>query len=127
MKLSKQQGRAAILCVRSISAAILIGFGLGSPVSMQVLQAAELLTVLVNTIMALLVLSLLFLVAGNALWSTGLPRGPKPLTPLQSTLSGVIFATELAAFALIGWWFTLGLRVTAFVFIKVMPLEESAE
>lgn len=126
MKLSKQQGRAAILCIRAISAAILISFGLGYPVSMQVLQAAELVTVLVNTIMLLLVLALIALLAGEAFMSTGLPPAPKPRAPLETAISGLIFATELAAFALIGWWFTLGLRVTAFVFIKLTPHEEPA-
>lgn len=126
MKHSKEIGPMAILCVRAISAAIITVYALGHPIPMQALQLAELLTVCINTAFLLLAVGTLAIVLGHVLLSSGLPKAPKKRTPPLIAILGLLFAFELAAFALIGWWFTLSLRVTAFVIVKTTPYEEAA-
>ena len=102
----KKLSTIAILSVRFVCAAIIIGFALGYPVHMQVLQLAELVTVCISTLLLLGAIALLGIVAGHAYLGTGLPKAPKPRTPTLTVILGLVFALELAAFALIGWWLT---------------------
>ena len=126
MKATTKPGPVAVLCVRAISAAIIIAFALGYPIPMQTLQLAELLTVCINTAFLLLAVGMLAIVAGHVFMSTGLAKAPRPRSPLLKAAFGLVFAFELAAFALIGWWFTLALRVTSFVIVKTTPHEKEA-
>lgn len=123
---TKKHGPVALLCVRAISAAIIIAFALGYQIPMQTLQLAELLTICINTALLLLSVSMLAVVVFHVLMSTGLAREPRPRSPLRKAAFGMVFSLELAAFALIGWWFTLALRVTSFVIVKTAPYEKEA-
>ena len=118
-------GAIAVLCVRALSAAIIIGFALGYPIRMQTLQAAELVTVCINTVLLVLTIGLLAILAGHALLSTGLPKAPTKRTPTWTVIFGFVLALELSAFALIGWWFTLAVRVTYFVIVKTTTYEKA--
>lgn len=116
----------AVLCMRAISAAIIIAFALGYPIPMQTLQFAELVTVCINTVLLVLTIGLLAILAGHALLSTGLPKAPTKRAPTWTVIFGFVFALELAAFGLIGWWFTLGVRFTSFVIMNTAPYEKEA-
>lgn len=125
MKLKKEIAHLAIFGARAASAATVISYALGYQVPIVALQGAELLTVCLNTILLLMSVAGLLLLVGHSLYGTSLAKPPKEQAPLLKALLGLTFACELAAFALIGWWFTLGIRVTAFVIVKTMPREEA--
>jgi hypothetical protein len=118
-------GVIAILCVRALCAAIIIAFALGYNVRVQVLQVAELVTVCLNALYIVMALLSLGIIVGHGLLGTGLPKPSAPRTPLQKLAFGMAFALELAAFGLIGWWFSLGVRITAAVIQTTMPRDAS--
>ena len=123
MTSSKKLTTIAILGARAISAAIITGHALGYPIPIVGLQIAELVTVCINTALLVLAVGLLVIVASHALLSTRLIKPPPKRTQLQTIIFGMVFALELAAFALVGGWFTLGLRVTSYVIVKATPYE----
>lgn len=126
MKLKTERGPLALLTVRAASAATIIGYALGYQVPIVALQGAELVTVCLNTIWLLISFAVAAIAVSHQLYGTGLTKPPRTRSPLLKAVFGTVFACELAAFALIGWWFTLGLRVAARVIINSMPHEEPA-
>lgn len=110
-------GSIAVLCARTLCAAIIIAFALGYPIGVQTLQVAELATVCFNTLILLMIAGMLAVVVLHTFMGTGLPKFEKR-TPTWEAVFGMVFALELAAFGMIGWWFTLGLRITAIVIVK---------
>ena len=91
------------------------------------LQGAELVTVLSNTAGAVFIFLSFILILSHVLIESALPKAPEPRTAIQNIVCGVLFATEIAAYALIGWWFTLILRVFANVVAHTMPREKVNE
>ena len=117
------KGPIVLWGARVLSAGVVTAFALGYPVPVPVLQMAELLTVGVNTLLSFAVLCLAIVVLSHAFFGTRLVKNPKR-EPRVKTALGPVFALELAAFALIGWWFTVALRVAVLVVLKTAPYEK---
>lgn len=117
------KGPIVLWGARVLSAGVITTFALGYPVPVPVLQMAELLTVGVNTLLSFAVLCLAIVVLSHAFFGTRLVKNPKR-EPRVKTALGPVFALELAAFALIGWWFTVALRVAVLVVLKTAPYEK---
>lgn len=117
------KGPIVLWGARVLSAGVIATFALGYPVPVPVLQMAELLTVGVNTLLSVAVVGLVIVVLCHAFFGTRLVKEPKRDPRVKTTL-GLVFAFELAAFALIGWWFTVALRVAVLVVLKTAPYEK---
>lgn len=125
MKKHAKQQTLVIAGARATAAAILVAHFTGHTVPLPTLQLAELLTVLITTLMLLLAVLCALLYAAHILTGSRLPKAPNRPAWLNLLL-WLLFAAELAAFALAGWWFTLGARVFALVILSAIPQEREA-